>query len=133
MDLNAVSNPAVSMEWTDASGVAYTGQTLVPAQATDSTGGALPGGSVRWRNVGFFEGQAFDLLVTVPSLPSLYSESVSVAYTSPLEYGIRQALSLGGFVCLGVGTNVVGFTHRIACVHQLFRDVMYTVVAYTLQ
>ena len=58
------------MEWTDANGVLYTGETLIPAQVTDTTGGALPGGSVRWRNVGSFDGQQFDLLVTVPSTPS---------------------------------------------------------------
>ena len=92
MDFDTASNPAASLEWTDANGAVYTGQELIPAEATDTTGGALPGGSVRWRNVGSFEGQPFDLLVTVPSEPSLYSERVSIAYTSPLRAGVRQAL-----------------------------------------
>ena len=52
MDLDSATNPAVSMEWTDANGALYTGQTMIPALATDTSGGALPGGSVRWRNVG---------------------------------------------------------------------------------
>ena len=53
-------------------------------EATDYTGGALPGGSVRWRNVGSFEGQGFDLVARVHSMPSLYSERVAVGGASQL-------------------------------------------------
>ena len=42
----------------------------MPVAATDTTGGALPGGSIRFRNVGSLNGQAFDLLVTVPAAQS---------------------------------------------------------------
>ena len=91
------------MEWTDANGAVYTGQTLIPAGAVDTTGGALPGGSVRWRNVGSFEAQWFDLLATVPTQPTLYSELITVSYISPVASSVRQALSFGGFACLGLG------------------------------
>ena len=37
MDFNSISNPAIAMEWTNAYGVVYDGQTLVPAQALGST------------------------------------------------------------------------------------------------
>ena len=92
MDLSPVSNPAVSMEWTDANRVVYTGETSIPPGATDITGGALPGGSVRWRNVGSFEGQAFDLLVTVPldlldslvpSLPEMIDDERHEHFSKP--------------------------------------------------
>ena len=58
---------------------------------------------MRWRNIGSFQDQTFDLLVTVPTLPSLYSERIVVAYTRPLTAGVQQALSFGSFACLGVG------------------------------
>ena len=48
------------MEWTDASGTTCAGA-MIPPLATDTTGGAFPGGSVRWTNVGSEGGKAFDL------------------------------------------------------------------------
>ena len=104
-DFDAASNPAVSMEWTDANGVVYTGQTMTPAGVTDTTGGALPGGIVRWRNVGSFEGQWFDLLVTVAASPAVYGPLVSVAYIRPEATNTRQALTFGAYACLGVGVQ----------------------------
>ena len=41
VDLSSATNPAVGMQWTDASGTTYTG-TTIPPLATDTTGGAFP-------------------------------------------------------------------------------------------
>ena len=49
MDLNVATNPAVSMEWTNAFGIGYAGQSMIPAQAKDTGKGALPRGNVRAR------------------------------------------------------------------------------------
>ena len=94
------------MEWTDASGTVYQGAAtsppnFIPAGATDTTGGALPGGSVRFRNVGSLNGQLFDLLVTVPATQTVYSDSIAMAYVSPQTSAARQALLFGHFACLG--------------------------------
>ena len=91
------------MEWTDAFGVTHTGQ-LIPTLTTDTTGAALPSGSIRWKNLGTDGGMLFDLLVTVSSPASAYSDYVDVSYVSPLSSTTSQALfTTSGFACLGVG------------------------------
>ena len=72
------------MEWTDANDVTYTGNTIIPTQTTDTTGGAFPRGSVRWRNLGTDNGQPFDLLVTVSEAATFYSELLDIEYVSPI-------------------------------------------------
>jgi hypothetical protein len=69
MDFAATTNPTVAMEWTDINGQKYEGadaspdRNFIPVGATDTTGGALPGGNVRFRNIGSHNGELFDLLV----------------------------------------------------------------------
>jgi hypothetical protein len=104
IDFSPSTNPAIAMEWTDAAGTLYSGQTMIPPLATDTTGGAFPGGNVRYRNIGQTQGQPFDLLVTVSETPSTYSEYLDVAYWTPMSPTTSQALfTSSGFVCLGFG------------------------------
>ena len=76
------------MEWTDALGAIHTGSAsggvsgMIPYLATDITGGAFPGGSIRWRNLGFNDGLGFDLLVTVSTSPTYYSDTITIQYWS---------------------------------------------------
>ena len=51
--------------------------------STDEDQAAFPRGVLRWTNIGNFEGKEFDLKVTVPSEPSLYSYSLNMQYVSP--------------------------------------------------
>ena len=103
VDFSRSSNPAVAMEWTDAAGNLYTGQWMIPSGATDASGGAFPGGSVRWKNVGVNEGSAFDLVMTVSPRTS-YENLLELGYVSPTS--ATQAATLeSGFVCLGVGVE----------------------------
>ena len=108
IDFASTTNPAVAMQWTDANGQIYNGSPangivgIVPFQTTDTTGGAFPGGSVRWSNLGSDNGVAFDLLVTVPAQPSTYANTVSVTYSSPQSSFSSQAiLTAQGYACLG--------------------------------
>ena len=108
IDFASTTNPAVAMQWTDANGQVYNGSPangivgIVPFQTTDTTGGAFPGGSVRWSNLGSDNGVAFDLLVTVPAQPSTYANTVSVTYSSPQSSFSSQAiLTAQGYACLG--------------------------------
>ena len=104
IDFSPNTNPAVAMEWTDLVGELYQGQTTIPPMATDTNGGAFPGGSVRFRNLGINKAQAFDLLITVSEHPSLYSELIDIEYWSPLFPTTSQALfTSSGFACLGFG------------------------------
>ena len=98
------------MQWTDASGQVYPGTPsgglvgAVPSPSTDTTGGAFPGGSVRWSNLGNDNGVAFDLLVTVSATPSTYSDTVAIAYSNPTGGATSQAVSTTlGYACLGFG------------------------------
>ncbi|KAL1530902.1 hypothetical protein AB1Y20_001793 [Prymnesium parvum] len=104
IDFSSQTNPAVSFEWTDALQTLYTGQTFIPFGVTDTTGGALPGGSIRWRNIGLWRQQRFDLRVTVSSPPSFYSDLIAVEYVTPVSSLASQAVyTLAGFACLGFG------------------------------
>ena len=104
IDFSSVTNPSVSMEWTDASGTLYTGQTLIPFGASDTSGGSLPGGSIRWRNVGLRNSVLFDLIVTVSTPASYYSDLVAVQYVSPTSSSASQAVfTSAGFACIGFG------------------------------
>ena len=112
IDFSSVTNPAVTMEWTDANGQSYTGianggiSGLIPFQATDTTGGAFPGGSVRWAKLGSDNGQAFDLIVSVSAEPSYYSDYVAVEYSNPQSTYTSQAVyTTAGFACLGFGVR----------------------------
>ena len=98
IDFAAASNPSVAMEWTDGSAPTASGSTIPAGWSglNNSTG------ELRWRRVGTFEGQDFDLLVTVSPEPSYYSESVAVAYTPPLDYP-PAFFSEAGYACLGFG------------------------------
>ncbi|KAL1512355.1 hypothetical protein AB1Y20_005615 [Prymnesium parvum] len=107
IDFSSESNPGVAMEWTDATGTVSTGE-RIPFGATDTTGGAFPGGSLRWKNVGYqySNGEIFDLLVTVSDPPSYYSDTVNVQYWSPQSSAATQALFTSfGFACLGFGVR----------------------------
>ncbi|KAL1512356.1 hypothetical protein AB1Y20_005615 [Prymnesium parvum] len=105
IDFSSESNPGVAMEWTDATGTVSTGE-RIPFGATDTTGGAFPGGSLRWKNVGYHNGEIFDLLVTVSDPPSYYSDTVNVQYWSPQSSAATQALFTSfGFACLGFGVR----------------------------
>ena len=80
---------------------------LIPYLATDTTGGAFPGGSVRWRNLGFDNGLAFDLLVTVSAQPTYYSDTVAIEYWNPQSSFTTQAIyTTAGFACLGFGKRI---------------------------
>ena len=101
------------MQWTDASGQVYSGVAsgsvsgLIPYLATDTTGGAFPGGSVRWTNLGYDSGVAFDLLVTVSTQPAYYSDTVAIEYWNPQSSYTTQAIyTTAGFACLGFGKRV---------------------------
>ncbi|KAL1507959.1 hypothetical protein AB1Y20_007563 [Prymnesium parvum] len=74
IDFSSITNPAVQMEWRDANGATYTGSSI-PAGVTDSTGGAFPRGSVRWKSIGYFQDTSFDVLVTVVNTPSNYADT----------------------------------------------------------
>jgi hypothetical protein len=76
IDLSSSTNPSIAMEWTDATGTVYTGLSMIPPLSTDTSGGAFPGGSVRFRNIGEVDEQTFDLFITVSETPSVYSEMV---------------------------------------------------------
>ena len=91
------------MEWTDALGAVHTGQ-IIPTETTDTTGAALPAGEIRWRNLGTYGGTAFDLVVTVSSPPSEYSETVDIEYVTPMSRYTSQAVfTSAGYACLGFG------------------------------
>ncbi|KAL1496261.1 hypothetical protein AB1Y20_016224 [Prymnesium parvum] len=105
IDFATFTNPDVDMEWTDSAGQTYPGK-LIPFGATDRTGGAFPGGHVRWKNVGYDEGVVFDILVTVNQQPTSYSDAVAVEYVSPSSLAATQAtLTDSGFACLGFGVR----------------------------
>ncbi|KAL1512353.1 hypothetical protein AB1Y20_005613 [Prymnesium parvum] len=107
IDFSSQNSNGVAMEWTDATGTVSTGE-RIPFGATDTTGGAFPGGSLRWKNVGYqySNGEIFDLLVTVSDPPSYYSDTVNVQYWSPQSSAATQALFTSfGFACLGFGVR----------------------------
>ena len=110
IDFSSVTNPAVGMEWLDANGTLYTATPSgaisgsIPALATDTTGGAFPGGSVRWTNLGYDDGVAFDMVVTVSQTPTYYADFVDVEYWNPVSSSTTQAVyTTGGFACIGFG------------------------------
>ena len=103
IDFAQGSNPSVSFEWTDRDGATYTGWSI-PAGQTDTSGGAFPGGSIRFRNVGFDDnGALFDLLVTVSTEHSLYDETVAIEYY--FSGGTQGLLTENGYACLGFGVR----------------------------
>ena len=98
------------MQWTNALGQLYQGSSyggvrgIIPYQTTDTTGGAFPGGSLRWGNLGSDNGVEFDLIATVTSSPAAYADTVAVEYVSPQSSGATQALfTTAGYACLGFG------------------------------
>ena len=100
------------MQWTDAAGQLYTGSAnggisgLIPYLATDTSGGAFPGGNVRWTNLGFDSGVAFDLVVSVSPQPLYYASNVAVEYRSPASTLATQAVyTSAGFTCIGFGVR----------------------------
>ena len=94
------------MQWTDALGTLYTGLSIVPFEATDTTGGVFPGGTLRWTSVGEWDEQVFDLLVTVSEVPTQYAETIAVEYVSPVSTSATQAVfTPGGYACLGFGVR----------------------------
>ena len=103
-DFSPLTNPAIAMEWTDATGNIYTGQMIIPATMAGSTHGAFPGGSLRWRSLGVDSPGEIDLLVTVSEPASEYSEQLEVEYWSPASSSAPQAVFFeNGFACLGFG------------------------------
>jgi hypothetical protein len=82
----------------------------IPFGTTDATGGALPGGSVRWTNAGALaDGRAIDLVVSIPDTPLDYTDAstgqtLSINYVSPISAFVSQAVSTSvGYACLGLG------------------------------
>ena len=104
IDFSQISNPSIGFEWADAAGQLYTGSWSIPSGATDATGGALPGGFVRWKNVGIHEGVEFDLVVSAPTTTIVYSDVLQLDYVSPVT-GSQAASSSAGFACLGLGVK----------------------------
>ena len=106
IDFSPLTNPAIAMEWTDAYGQLYTGQSFIPFGVTDTSGGAFPRGSLRWKNVGEYESVGFDLRVTVADPPNYYGEYFPIEYVSPVSQLASQAVfSQSGFACLGFGVR----------------------------
>lgn len=98
------------MEWTDARGRIHTGAgaggAQIPHHATDTTGGAFPRGSVRWKNLGHDQnGIPFDLLVTVnhgPPSADLHLDILDLEYWNPQAQS-QAMYTDAGFACLGLG------------------------------
>ena len=105
IDFDPATNPTVAMEWKDADGKLYTGQTQIPPESTDTTGGCFPRGELRWRNLGRDRQneQPFDLVVTVTDQPSSYSDHLLLEYQTPIHARTSQAVFTGGYACLGFG------------------------------
>ncbi|KAL1500080.1 hypothetical protein AB1Y20_012754 [Prymnesium parvum] len=103
VDFASATNPEVSMEWRDAAGGVHRG-VQIPHFATDTTGGAFPRGSVRWRRLGVHQNRSFDLLVAASASPANYSTQVAIEYHSPNSSDTTQAAFTSlGFACLGFG------------------------------
>ena len=86
---------------------ADTGQTFIPFQATDTSGAAFPGGSLRWRSLGSTsDGQAVDLLVAPTATAAAYGDLVIVEYNSPTSNAASQAVfTTTGYACIGFGVR----------------------------
>ena len=126
MDFKTSTNPALSMEWQDATGANFNGvdhaafivnsafpngisvPNMVQTSLTDTTGAPFPGGYLRLRNAGIEQGIAFDVLITVP-LPeeTLHpSDVLPIQYVSPVSASVSQAtLTGGGLICLGLSVD----------------------------
>ena len=73
---------------------------------SDTSGGAFPRGSLRWKNVGTYESVTFDLLVTIATEPNSYGVYFPIEYVSPVSESASQAVfSQSGFACLGLGVR----------------------------
>ena len=124
VDLKTSTNPAFRMEWQDATGATFNGiddaalivsprfpdgveiVNMVQTGTTDTSGGPFPGGALRLRSAGVYRGEAFDLLITVPSgVEETYaSDFMPLEYKSPMSSFVSQVtVTAGGAVCLGVG------------------------------
>ena len=89
IDFSSATNPDVGMEWTDADGTTH--NSSANAIPTGGTDGAFPGGGLRWKNVGHYMGNVFDIIVTVSDTSGAYwDDSVYVEYTPPVN--IPQAV-----------------------------------------
>ena len=125
-DFKTSTNPALRMEWVDATGAEYNGiddaarilvpsavgETVVPnmvqPQRTDAEGAPFPGGYLRLRNAGFVQGTAFDVIITVPSAEEATypSDFLPIQYSPPTSQTVSQAaLTVGGVMCLGMGVE----------------------------
>jgi hypothetical protein len=109
LDFENSTNPLAGFEWMDAFGVVHTAaDNAVPAGVSDTLGGAFPGGSMRFTNVGGAMGVGFDLLVTaLPDSPHLSASNEAglrfdVAYvTPPAPVGQGLLNTDGGYACFG--------------------------------
>ena len=125
-DFKTSTNPALRMEWVDATGAEYNGiddaarilvpsavgETVVPnmvqPQRTDAEGAPFPGGYLRLRNAGFVQGTAFDVIITVPSAEEATypSDFLPIQYSPPTSQTVSQAaLTSGGLICLGLSVE----------------------------
>ena len=95
-------NPAVSLEYVDgADGQLHT--TVANGALRGSVpynGGAFPDGSVRWKNLGSDSGLTADLVVSVRSSPTFYSETVSVEYWPISSSSLQAVFTEGGYACI---------------------------------
>ena len=100
IDFSSITNPAVSMEWTDGTQATQRGSTI-PA---GWTGLNETGGELRWRRVGSVETEEgvteFDLRVTVAPEPSYYADNIHIEY-SPTHTIPPASFSEAGYACLG--------------------------------
>eukprot|EP00966_Prymnesium_polylepis_P212453 4921311-Prymnesium_polylepis.1 len=111
------------MEWTDALGQLYTGQTSTPLMATDTTGGVFPRGELRFLRVGHFHGVLFDMLVVVSAQPEQYGDRLEVEYVSPTTPAATQAAYTStGYACLGQGVRT-SYCQSGVALNQLLRCV----------
>ena len=77
---------------------------MIPYTVTDTTGGAFPRGSVRFRNLGEADSAVFELVVSASEQPAYYSSLVAVEYWNPISSAATQSLfTSSGFACLGFG------------------------------
>jgi hypothetical protein len=102
IDADLTTNPTRSIEITDSAGTATTVALDANNNIILQDGSPLPSGSIRIKNIGTGVnngGQAFDLLITIPSPTTTYND-VSVGYVA--STGSFPLLVTGlGYTCLG--------------------------------
>jgi hypothetical protein len=136
LDFEESTNPSAGFEWMDAAGVVHTAaDDSVPAGASDTQGGAFPGGNIRFTNVGATMGVGFDLLVTtLPGSPYLAASNVAglqfdVAYaTPPAPYTQGLLVKEGGYGCFGALSRRMWTPSQRICSKSAFKPTHITLL-----